>query len=91
MLKQYIEKIISAWLLTKKAEINRAYTGIFALQDINGVIKIVNLLSFSLSKVLVPKTAGTVQPNPISIGTNALPDKPIFLNNWSIIKAALAI
>ena len=34
---------------------------------------------------------GTVHPNPISIGTILLPDKPIFLNSLSIKNATLAI
>ena len=36
-------------------------------------------------------TAGTVHPNPMSIGTILLPERPIFLKSLSITKATLAI
>ena len=48
-------------------------------------------LSLSLGSVLVAITAGTVHPNPISIGTMLLPDRPISLNSLSIKNATLAI
>ena len=56
-----------------------------------GLTRIVASLSFSSSSVLVPITAGTVHPNPISNGTKALPLSPIFLIALSIINATLAI
>ncbi len=65
--------------------------GNFAVQLINGVSKIVIFLSRSLGSVLVDITAGTVQPNPISMGTMLRPDKPIFRSNLSIKNATRAI
>ena len=65
--------------------------GIFAEQLINGVSMIVIFLSRSDDNVLVAITAGTVHPNPISIGTKLLPDKPIFLNGLSMTNATRAI
>lgn len=50
--------------------------GSLAEQDINGVIRIVRRLSLSVARALVAITAGTVQPNPKSMGRNALPDSP---------------
>ena len=47
--------------------------------------------SRSLGSVLVDMIAGTVQPNPISIGTMLLPDRPIFLSSLSIKKATRAM
>lgn len=52
---------------------------------------IVIFLSRSDDNVLVAITAGTVHPNPISIGTKLLPDKPIFLNGLSMTNATRAI
>lgn len=48
-------------------------------------------LSRSEDNVRDAITPGTVQPNPINIGTILLPDKPIFLRSLSIINATLAI
>ena len=67
------------------------YIGSFAVQLINGVKRIVILRSRSLVKVLVAITAGTVQPNPISIGTILRPESPILRSNLSMTKATLAI
>ena len=49
------------------------------------------LRSRSLARVRVAIMAGTLQPNPISIGTNEEPDRPIFLSSLSITKAIRAI
>ena len=54
-------------------------------------MNIVRYLSLLLSRVLVAKTAGTVQPKPTIRGTNAFPGRPINLMNLSIKKAARAI
>ena len=47
--------------------------------------------SFSFSMVRAPMTAGTVQPKPMSMGINALPDSPKRRSNRSIMKAARAM
>ena len=65
--------------------------GSFAVQDMNGVSRIVIFLSRSLGSVLVDITAGTVHPNPMSMGTMLRPERPIFLSILSMTKATLAI
>ena len=55
------------------------------------MIKIVLRLSFTLSRALVAMTAGTVQPNPKSMGKNALPDSPTIPMVSFITYATLAI
>ncbi len=70
---------------------NNTYIGSLAEQDINGVMNIVLFLSFSLSNALDAITAGTVQPNPNTIGKNAFPDNPSILIIPSITYATLAI
>ncbi len=62
-----------------------------ALQDISGIISIVKILSFGLSKVRVAIIAGTLQPKPINKGINDLPCRPILCINLSIKNAARAI
>ena len=47
--------------------------------------------SFSFSMVRAPMTAGTVHPNPISMGMNAFPERPKRRRSLSMIKAARAI
>ena len=47
--------------------------------------------SRSEERVRLAITPGTVQPNPISMGTMLLPDSPIFRSSLSITKATLAI
>ena len=42
-------------------------------------------------RVRVDMTAGTVQPNPISMGTMLRPDRPIFLSSLSMKKATRAM
>ena len=64
--------------------------GSFAVQLIKGVRKIVILRSRLLGKVLVAMTAGTVHPNPISIGTMLRPESPIYRSSLSMKKATLA-
>ena len=65
--------------------------GNLAPQLKKGITLIVVILSFSSPSVLVFNIAGTLQPNPIIIGINALPDKPNLRNILSKIKATLAI
>ena len=65
--------------------------GLFAPQEKNGARNIVCLLSLSFSIVRVAIIPGTAQPKHIRSGINDLPDKPIFLNALSIMKATLAI
>lgn len=55
---------------------SRPYTGSRAEQDIKGTSMMVMRRSFSFSMVRAPMTAGTVQPKPMSMGINALPDRP---------------
>jgi hypothetical protein len=62
-----------------------------ALQDMNGVSRMVILRSLSLAKVRVAMIAGTEQPNPTSIGTKELPHRPILRNSLSITNATRAI
>lgn len=50
-----------------------------------------HLRSRSLESVLVAIIAGTEQPNPISIGTKLLPERPSFLSGLSITNATRAI
>ena len=65
-------------------------TGSFAPQDMNGVSIMVIRRSFSFSIVRAAITAGVVQPKPISIGTNDLPESPIRRRRVSIMKAIRA-
>src|SRR5665647_609969 len=73
------------------AEINSTYTGKRALHDIKGVIIMVSILSFLLSKVRVAMIAGTLHPKPITNGINDLPCNPILCISLSMIKEARAI
>ena len=61
------------WNLSKNALISKTYTGYRALHDINGIMSMVTILSFLFSMVRVAIMAGTLQPNPISMGMNDLP------------------
>ena len=61
------------------------------MQLIKGVSRIVIFLSLSLGSVREDMTAGTVQPNPISIGTMLRPERPILRRILSITKATRAI
>ena len=55
-------KRIFAFLFKKNAPMSIAYTGSFAPQFINGVMRIVAILSFSPLSVLVANTPGTAHP-----------------------------
>ena len=57
----------------------------------NGVSTMVIFRSRSLDRVRVDIIAGTLHPNPISIGTKERPDSPIFRSSLSITKATRAI
>ena len=70
---------------------NSKYIVSLALQLINGVTSITLYLSLLFSNALDAISAGTVHPNPTSIGTILLPDNPIFLRSLSITKATRAI
>ena len=72
----YIEYAANIAYLPKNIPLNKIYTGYFALQDINGVINITRSRSFLDSKVRLAMIAGTVHPNPNTIGIKALPDNP---------------
>jgi len=65
--------------------------GIFAEQLIYGVRSTVILRSRSEESVRVAMTAGTEQPNPMSIGTKLLPESPIFRSSLSMTNATRAI
>ena len=87
----YNDNITRLSLAAKNAPTNKRYTGILAEHDMNGTINIVINLSFSFSMVLVAIIPGTPQPNPKSIGMNALPCNPTNLCiSLSITNAALA-
>src|SRR5574344_313231 len=88
---KYKPTIIKAPCFGKNAAVKNEYIGNFAEQLINGVSRIVIFLSRSEGNVLLAITAGTVQPNPISIGTILRPESPIRLNNLSITNATRAI
>ena len=83
--------ITSAARSGKNASVKNAYMGSFAVQLINGVSKMVIFRSLSEDRVRLAITPGTVQPNPISMGTILLPDKPSLRRSLSIINATLAI
>jgi hypothetical protein len=51
---------------------------------------VIRLTRFEL-RVRAAMTPETVHPNPISIGTNDLPESPVLHKSLSIIKAARAI
>ena len=88
---RYKDVVTSAAFFGKNIATKTAYIGKLAPQVISGEISAVIFLSFSLSKVLVAIIAGDEQPSPITIGMNALPDRPTFLIILSIKKAALDI
>ena len=91
MPRTYSPVTIIQLIFGKNAVAKNPYIGSFAVQLMNGVSNIVIFLSLALGNVLVDITAGTVQPNPISIGTMLLPDRPIFLSSLSITNATLAM
>ncbi len=69
----------------------RAIIGSLALHGIKVVVKIVILLSLSVSTVREAITPGIPQPLPMSIGIKDLPDKPNLRKILSMIKAMRAI
>ena len=74
----------------EKCRAKHAYIGIFAEQLINGV-SIIVMRSRSDASVRVAIIAGTVHPNPISMGTKLRPDRPNLRSGLSIIKATRAM
>ena len=72
---------------SKNADAISPYTGSLAEQDTNGSSMIVMRRSFTFSIVRALMAAGTVQPNPISIGMNDLPDRPNRLSARSMRNA----
>ena len=75
----------------KKAAESSPYTGSLAEQDMKGISRMVIRRSFSFSMVRAPIMAGTEQPKPMSMGMNALPDRPKCRRVRSMTKAALAM
>ena len=70
---KYIPNITDPARAPKKAPARTMYTGSLAEHDIKGVMRIVRIRSFSLSKVRLAIMAGTLHPNPMSMGMNDLP------------------
>ena len=75
----------------KNAPANSMSTGRRALHDMNGVISTVIMRLLRLSMVRVAIMAGTLQPNPMSIGMNDLPCSPILCMSLSMMNAARAM
>ena len=65
--------------------------GSFAPQGIMVVVMMVMRRSFSFSMVLVAMTAGTPQPDAISMGMKLLPDRPNLRKMRSIMNATRAM
>ena len=65
--------------------------GSLAPQGIMVVVMMVIRRSFSFSMVLVAMTAGTPQPEAMSIGMKDLPDRPKRRNTRSMMKATRAM
>ena len=87
----YKRPITSAVFSGKKTLQKARYTGTFAEQDIKGVSRMVMRRSRSLERVRVAMIAGTVQPNPTSMGTNERPERPILRSRESRTKATRAM
>ena len=81
----------SAACCGKNAPAKRMSTGRRALHDMNGVMSTVIMRLLRLSMVRVAMMAGTLQPNPMSIGMNDLPCSPILCMSLSMMNAARAI
>ena len=64
-----------------------AMMGIFAPHGIIVVVMMVMRRSISFSMVLVDMTAGTPQPDAMSIGMNDLPDRPNLRKMRSMMNA----
>ena len=77
--------------LGKNAPVNNTSTGRRALHDMKGVISTVMMRLLRLSMVRVAIIAGTLQPNPITMGMNDFPCSPILCINLSMMNAARAM
>ena len=75
----------------KNAAIKNPYIGSFAVQLMKGMSMTVSFLSRSEGSVRLAITPGTEHPNPTSIGTILLPDRPIRLSGLSMTNAIRAI
>ena len=75
----------------KNAPANSMSTGRRALHDMKGVISTVMMRLLRLSMVRVAIIAGTLHPNPMSMGMNDFPCSPILCMSLSIMNAARAI
>ena len=87
---KYMEVAASA-LPLNTAVVKNANKGSFALHGIKGVSIMVLFLSFTFFMVRADIMAGTEQPQPTTIDTKDLPDKPIALHRRSIMNATLDI
>ena len=65
--------------------------GSFAVQLMNGMSRMVSFLSRSLESVRLDMTAGTEQPNPMSMGTMLLPERPTLRSSLSMTNAMRAM
>ncbi len=65
--------------------------GSLAEQLMNGVSRMVIFLSRSLASVRVAMMAGTLHPNPMSMGTKLRPESPILRSSLSMTKATRAM
>ena len=75
----------------KKAAIMVSRMGARAPQDMKGTRNSVVLRSCSLSMVRHAIIAGTLHPNPMSIGMKLFPESPNLRMNMSMMNAARAI
>ncbi len=64
--------------LPKNIPEKSTYTGSRAEQDMKGVMIMTLLRSFSVSRAREAMIAGTVHPNPRTMGRKALPESPTF-------------
>ncbi|OQA52416.1 MAG: hypothetical protein BWY45_03160 [Euryarchaeota archaeon ADurb.Bin294] len=74
----------------KNTPAKSTYTGSRAVQDMNGMVMMVIILSALLCRVLVAMIAGTLHPNPIRNGMNERPCRPTECISRSMTNAALA-
>ena len=65
--------------------------GSLAEQLMKGVSRMVIFRSRSLESVRVAMMAGTLHPNPMSMGTKLRPERPILRSSLSITKATRAM
>ena len=85
---KYKENIVIAAYCLKKALANIVKMTNLALHDMKGAIIMLIIRSCLDSNILEDIIDGTLQPNPIINGTNALPSSPIVCINLSIMNAA---